>query len=99
MASSLRRCNQWQTKLCTKLDATSQAMEMVTDARSSWEMEHRLSTLQTSLGAVERAIMRYEDLIEDCRMQEEETHQEEEISHEQEEVTDAEMVEEEGRAR
>ena len=39
--------------------------------------------------------MRYENLIEDCRMQEEEAHLEEEISHEQEEVTDAEMVDEE----
>ena len=40
--------------------------------------------------------MRYENIIEDFRMQEEETHQEEEISHEQEEeeITDAEMVEE-----
>ena len=43
--------------------------------------------------------MRYENLIEDCRMQEEEVHQEEEISHEQEEeeVTDTEMVDEEER--
>ena len=41
--------------------------------------------------------MRYEDLIEDCQMQEEEVHLEEEISWEQEEeeVTDAEMVDEE----
>ena len=40
--------------------------------------------------------MRYENLIEDCRMQEEEACQEEEISHKQEEeVTDAEMVDEE----
>ena len=40
--------------------------------------------------------MRYENIIEDCRMQEEEARQEEETSHEQEEeVTDAEMVDEE----
>ena len=41
--------------------------------------------------------MRYENLIEDCQMQEEEAHLEEEISHEleEEEVTDAEMVDEE----
>ena len=64
-------------------------------------MEHRLSTLQTSLDAVERSIMRYENLIEDCQMQEEEAHlEEEEISHEQEEeeVIDAEMVDEEERS-
>ena len=42
---------------------------------------------------IERSIVRYENLIEDCRMQEEEAHQEEEISHkqEEEEVIDAEM--------
>ena len=41
--------------------------------------------------------MRYENIIEDCRMQKEEACQEEEISHEQEEeeVTDTEMVDEE----
>ena len=41
--------------------------------------------------------MRYENLIEECWMQEEEAHLEEEISHklEEEEVIDAEMVDEE----
>ena len=73
----------------TEFDATSEAMQVITDAPSSQE-----STLQTSLDAIERSIMRYENIIEDCRMQEEEAHQEEEISHEQgeEEITDAEMV-------
>ena len=91
VASSLQKCNKRWTKLCTEFDATSQAMEMITDAPSSREMEHQLSTLQTSLDVVERSIMRYENLIEDCRMQEEE------ISHEQEEeeVTNTEMVDEE----
>ena len=42
--------------------------------------------------------MRYENLIEDCRMQEEEARLEEEISRKpEEEVTDAEMVDEEER--
>ena len=72
-------------------------MEVITDAPSSREMEHRLSTLQTSLNMIERSITRYENIIEDCRMQEEEAHLEEEISHkpEEEEITDAEMVDEE----
>ena len=97
VASSLQRCNKWRTKLCTEFDAMSEAMQMVTDAPSSREMEHRLSALQTSLTMVERSITRYENLIEDCRMQEEEACQEE-ISHEQEEeVTNAEMVDEEER--
>ena len=99
VASSLRRCNKRWTKLHTEFDATSEAMQVVTDALSSREMEHRLSSLQTSLTVVERSIMRYKNLIEDCRMQEEEACQEEKISHEQEEeeVTDAEMVDEEER--
>ena len=72
-------------------------MELITDALSSQEMEHRLNTLQTFLDTVERSIMKYENLIEDCQMQEEEACLEEEIPQEQkeEEVTDAEMVDEE----
>ena len=97
VASSLWKCNKWQTQLRTEFDAMSEAMQVVANAPSSREMEHRLSSLQTSLTTIERSIMRYENLIEDCRMQEEEACQEEEISHEQEEekVTDAEMVDEE----
>ena len=76
-------------------------MELITDAPSSWEMEHRLNTLQTSLDKVERSITKFENLIKDCRMLEEEAHRmeedkahmEEEICQEQEEeVTDAEMA-------
>ena len=98
-ASSLQKCKNRQTKLRTEFDSASQAMEVITNALSSREMEHRLSTLQTSLNMVERSIVRYENLIEDCQMQEEEAHLEEEISHEpeEEEVTDAEMVDEEER--
>ena len=97
-ASSLRRCNKRWTKLRTEIDAMSEAREMVTDPLSSQELEASLSTLWTSLGAIERMIMKYEDLIEDCQIQEEEACQEE-ISHEQseEEIGDAEMVDDEKR--
>ena len=52
--------------------------------------------MQTSLTAIEWAIVKYENILEDCRMQEEEAHQEEVILLEWEEEgdTDAEMVEE-----
>ena len=79
-------------------------MEVVTDVPSSREMEHRLNTLQTSLSAVERSITKYENLIKDCWMLEEEVHLveedeaclEEEICWEQEEeVADVKMAEEE----
>ena len=95
MATSLGKCNKWQSNLCVEFDATSEAMQVVTDAASGRELEHRLNSLQTSLTMIEQAIMRYEDILEDCRMQEEEAHQEEEIFHEQEEEdSDAEMVKE-----
>ena len=99
VASSLQKCNKRRTQLRTEFDATSEAMQVVADAPSSREMEHRLSSLQTSLTAIERSIMRYKNIIEDCRMHEEEACQEKEISHEQEEeeVTDAEIVDEEER--
>ena len=67
-SSSLWKCNNQRTKLHNEFDAVSQTMEMITDAPSSQEMEHRLNTIQTSLDTVERSIMRYENLIEDCRM-------------------------------
>ena len=103
VASSLRKCHNRQTKLRNEFDAVSQAMEVITDVLSSREMEHRLNTLQTSLDAVERSIMKFENLIEDCRMLEEEVcHMEEdeacleeEIHQEQEEVTNIEMADEE----
>ena len=81
-------------------------MEVITDVPSSQEMEHRLNTLQTSLDAVERSITKFENLIEDCRMleeeahcmEEDEAHMEEEIRQEQEEeVTNTEMDDEEER--
>ena len=81
-------------------------MEVITDAPSSRELEHRLNTLQTSLSTVERSITKFENLIEDCRMleeevrhvEEDEAHLEEEICQEEEgEITNVEMVEEEER--
>ena len=97
-ATSLGNCNKRRTDLRVEFDATSEAMQMVTDGASGRELEHRLSSLQTSLTMIEQAIMRYKNILEDCRMQEEEAHQEEVIFQEQEEEdADAEMIEEEER--
>ena len=96
--SSLQKCCNWQTKLRDEFDAVSQAMEVITDAPSSREMEHRLNTLQTSLSTVERSITKFENLIKDCQMLEEEVrHMEEDKIHqeEEEEIADVEMAEEE----
>ena len=65
----------------------SEAMQLVTGRASHVELEHRLSSLQTSLDVIERAITRHENTLKDCRMQEEEAHQEEGDA-------DAEMMEE-----
>ena len=70
---------------------------MVTDWASGVELEHWLNSLQTSLAAIEWAITKYENILEDCRMQEEEARQEEAISQEREEEegdANAEMMEE-----
>ena len=76
------------------------AQGMTTDPPSGQEMDARLNILRTSLGTIERSIMRYEDLIENCRLQEEEARQVE-TSHEQseEDTSDTEMVDDEGRGR
>ena len=95
-ATSLGNCNKHRTDLCAEFDAMSEAMQMVTDSASGRELEHRLNSLQTSLTTIEWAITKYENILEDCRMQEEEAHQEEVIFQEQEEEegdTNAEMVE------
>ena len=95
--TSLTNCNQCRTDLHKEFDSTSEAMQMVTDRASRVELEHRLSSLQTSLDVIERAITRHENTLEDCRMQEEEAHQEEAISQgweEEEGDTDVEMMEE-----
>ena len=76
-------------------------MEVITDAPSRREMEHRLNTLQTSLNVVETSITKFKNLIEECQMLEEEVRRveedkaclEEEIcQEEEEEITDVEMV-------
>ena len=95
-ATSLGSCNRRRSDLHGKFDATSEAMQMVTDRASGRELEHRLNSLHTSLTTIEWAILKYESILEDCRMQEEEAHQEEVILLEWEEEgdTDAKMVEE-----
>ena len=94
--TSLGSCNKRRTDLRTEFDATSEAMQMVTDSASGRELEHRLNSLQTSLTTIERAIIKYENVHEDCRMQEEEARQEEVTFQELEEErdTNTEMVEE-----
>ena len=96
--SSLRKCYNRRTKLHDEFDAVSKTMEVITDGQSCREMEQRLNTLQTSLNVVETSTTKFENLIEDCQMVEEEVHRiEEDEAHQEEEIADIKMVEEEER--
>ena len=53
---SLMNCNRYRTDLRKEFDSTLEAMQLVTDRASRVELEHQLSSLQTSLDAIERAI-------------------------------------------
>ena len=87
VTSSLRKCCNRRTKLRNEFDAVSKTMEVITDALSHRELEHRLNTLQTSLSVVERSITKFEDLIKDCQMLEEEVrHTEEDKARMEEEI-------------
>ena len=72
-------------------------MEVITHGRSHREMEQRLAALQTSLNVVKNSITKFENLIEDCWMVEEELRQieEDEVCQEEEETANIEMVDEE----
>ena len=98
LSSSLRKCRSRRTKLRDEFDAVSKTMEVITEGWSRREMEQRLAALQTSLNTVKTSITKFENLIEDCQMVEEELHQieEDEVCQEEEEETaDIEMVDEE----
>ena len=62
-ATSLGSCNKRSTDLRMEFDATSEAMQMVTDRASGRELEHRLNSLQTSLTAIKQAITKYENIL------------------------------------
>ena len=68
-ATSLGNCNKRRTDLRAEFDATSEAMQMVTNSASGRELEHRLNSLQTSLTTIKWAITKYKNILEDCRMQ------------------------------
>ena len=70
--SSLRKCNKRQIQTSSELAATFEALQVVVDDESGRELEHRISSLQMTLTVIERHIAWYENIIEDCRMQEEE---------------------------
>ena len=50
----------------------------MSDKKTHKELEQRVTAIQTTLNAVEASISKFENLIEECRMVEEEVHQMEE---------------------
>ena len=73
------------------------ARDLTPDSPKVREMDARLSTLRTALGAIKRSMLMYEVLLEGCRMQEEEAHKAETLPEEpKEESTDMEMADDEG---
>ena len=68
VTSSLRKCNKRRIQTNSELAATSEALQVVVDDESGRELEHRISSLQTALTAIEHHIARYENIIKDCRM-------------------------------
>ena len=95
MSSSLRKCLSRRTKLHDELDAMSKALEVTREGPAHTEMEPRVTVLQTPLNAMEKSISKFENLIEECRMLEEEAHEDQ--PHPGEEVTDVKMVDQEDR--
>ena len=65
-ATSLHNCSQRRAMLRREIDAATVARELTTDSPEGREMDVRLNTLRTALGAIERAMTKYEDLLEDC---------------------------------
>ena len=94
-SSSLSKCSSRRTKLRDEFDVVSKTLEVTTDRRARKEMEQRLAAIPTSLNAVENSISKFENLIEDCRMVEEEARQDQFGSGE--EAADVEMVDQEER--
>ena len=89
-----------ETKRAKAVTSLANCNRRRTDLHGEFELEHWLNSLQTSLAAIEWAITKYKNILEDCRMQEEEARQEEAISQEREEEegnADTEMMEEEER--
>ena len=94
--ASLHRCNQRWASLHQEIDASAMAQELTANTPEGRELAVKLTALQTTLGAMEKAMTAHETLIEECRMQEEEAHQTSQEEPE-EELLDEEMAEEDDR--
>ena len=83
----------------------SRFLSVTSDKKTCKELERRVTVIQTSLNAVEASISKFENLIEECRMVEEEVCQMEEggtsldQSNSGEQAADVDMADQEDRGR
>ena len=83
------------------MDAVSAALGATSNREAHKEYEKKMEAIRTCLSSVEASISRFENIIEECRMMEDEVRQttEEMASQDQpnsgDEVTDVEMVDQE----
>ena len=73
--ASLNKYHSCRTRLHGELDAASVALGATSRAETRKEYEKKIEAIRTSLSSIEASIARFEDIIEECRMKEEEVHQ------------------------
>ena len=56
------------------MDALSKSLGVAGSQKTQKEMEERMGALHTALNKVEASITKYEDLLEESQIQEEEAH-------------------------
>ena len=74
-STSLNKYRSHRTRLHKELDAASMALGATSCAETRKEYEKKIEAIRTSLSSIEASIARFEDIIEECRMREEETRQ------------------------
>ena len=73
--TSLNKCRSQRTRLHEEMDAVSKTLEATSNREACKEYEKKMEVLRTSLIAVEAAISRFENIIEECRMMEDDVRQ------------------------
>ena len=72
--SSLHKYNNRRTKLLKELDELSEKLDAAGDQGIWGETEARMNVIRTALLKVEASITKYEDSLEESRIQEKEAH-------------------------
>ena len=73
--SSLNKCHSRRTRLHAEMDTVSAALGATSLTEAHQELEKKLEAIRTSLRSVEASISRFENIIKECRMMEDEVRQ------------------------